>query len=359
MIDILLSTTNALLATSILLPLPSSIHLQNDPSDIILYETAEFTSAFMSSYLSNGTYFNWRDPYYCENTRSFSTNETFSLPLPQDGAVHRHKLYEMTYAAKGDFTYVISGNEVTIREGDFILMDTNCVHFDRKRVADVLLIYVSFSVPSFTSFASGIGKGTSSAQLLFSGIDRRQRYVIYRSPHDATVGKAETLLANILVEGNNMNCMYENVINAFSYRLLLLLDKHYAIESVTIGGNLRHDLVLVDLDRYIQHNIQTVTTESLENVFHFNRSYFNRLTKKKIGVTLTEYIQYKRMNEAKRLLLNTATPTNQIINMVGYKNSQYFYKMFTKDTGMTPTQYRKCHGLPCEAEAPAETYMAE
>ena len=50
--------------------------------------------------------------------------------------------------------------------------------------------------------------------------------------------------------------------------------------------------------------------------FHFQRDYFNRLIRKKTGMTYSEYLQNIRLEQAKRLLIETELTISEISEQV-------------------------------------------
>lgn len=86
---------------------------------------------------------------------------------------------------------------------------------------------------------------------------------------------------------------------------------------------------------------------SLKNIasqLSISPTYLSALFHKECGVTLTDYVNSKRIEHA-IFLLNT---TNKLINTIscecGIQDTNYFIKLFKKSTGMTPTKYRELIG---------------
>jgi len=59
------------------------------------------------------------------------------------------------------------------------------------------------------------------------------------------------------------------------------------------------------------------------------------------GVTLIEYIQNLRDEEAKRLLENDTTAVEEISAAVGYEDTSFFRQLFKRLAGLTPSKYRR------------------
>jgi YesN/AraC family two-component response regulator len=106
-----------------------------------------------------------------------------------------------------------------------------------------------------------------------------------------------------------------------------------------------------DLVAYVDQNYADYTL-SLEHIalrFSVSTSYLSRSFKEKTGMNFTQYIWLLRMNEVKRLLIDTNNPLQIIIERVGYLDAPNFIRKFKKDSGLTPGQFRKQH---CQSNSP-------
>jgi two-component system response regulator YesN len=73
----------------------------------------------------------------------------------------------------------------------------------------------------------------------------------------------------------------------------------------------------------------------------FNSSYLSRIFKQHMGQTILEYLTLKRMEESKKLLMDTTMNLNDISMAVGYNNVNSYIRFFKKIEGVTPGEYRK------------------
>jgi len=71
-----------------------------------------------------------------------------------------------------------------------------------------------------------------------------------------------------------------------------------------------------------------------------NASYLSSLFKKEMGITLTEYVNQRRVEYAIFLLNSTNMQVQTIAQHCGMPDVNYFTRTFKKLTGKTPTQYR-------------------
>ncbi len=98
---------------------------------------------------------------------------------------------------------------------------------------------------------------------------------------------------------------------------------------------IRKVLLQIDLDLTADLSLKT-----LANMFHFNPSYLSALFKKEMGMTLTEYVNQKRIQYAVHLLIETDLKVQTIAAYCGIRNINYFIILFKKYTGKTPTEFK-------------------
>lgn len=73
----------------------------------------------------------------------------------------------------------------------------------------------------------------------------------------------------------------------------------------------------------------------------FNSSYLSGVFKQIYGVPFQDYVNRKRMEKAKLLLLSTAMKNYEVAEEIGIEDVNYFITKFKKLWGVTPKQYRQ------------------
>lgn len=95
------------------------------------------------------------------------------------------------------------------------------------------------------------------------------------------------------------------------------------------------------LIKYINDNYKgEISLTGAAQALHMNANYVSQLFKKEAGVTFIHYINQKRLEDAKELLVTTQRPLTDIALDVGFNDTFHFIKTFKKFSGMTPGQYR-------------------
>ena len=83
-----------------------------------------------------------------------------------------------------------------------------------------------------------------------------------------------------------------------------------------------------------------ITLKMISEYVYLSETYFSFLFKKVTGITYIDYIQKLRMQEAKKLLVNTNYKVYKIAEMIGYNDYKYFSVQFKKYVALTPKEYR-------------------
>ena len=93
---------------------------------------------------------------------------------------------------------------------------------------------------------------------------------------------------------------------------------------------------------YIEKNFQeNINLNKISNYVSLSKNYFCNIFKKETGITIWDYLIRIRMEEAKKMLLETEQKTYEISERVGYDDPSYFGRLFKKYTGFTPMEFRE------------------
>lgn len=93
---------------------------------------------------------------------------------------------------------------------------------------------------------------------------------------------------------------------------------------------------------YINLNIgHHLTLNSIADIIHVNPSHLSRKFKSETNMTVIDYINEKRVQEAKLYLERSNIPFTEVALMVGFNDLNYFGRVFKKITSLTPSQYVK------------------
>lgn len=97
------------------------------------------------------------------------------------------------------------------------------------------------------------------------------------------------------------------------------------------------------LELYLdEHYMEKLSLASISKHLHIGRTKLCALAKELSGgQTLSYLIAQRRINAAKRLLLQSNMPISAVAEEVGISDYNYFSKVFRSTTGTTPSAFRK------------------
>ena len=95
---------------------------------------------------------------------------------------------------------------------------------------------------------------------------------------------------------------------------------------------------------YINQNYKLpLTLENVARESGISRYHFSRLFKIETGFSFKEYLNFKRINAAKRLLRDNDLNVSEVCFAIGYNDLSYFSRVFRKHTGLAPSKFRESH----------------
>nr|NLJ03988.1 helix-turn-helix transcriptional regulator [Bacillota bacterium] len=88
---------------------------------------------------------------------------------------------------------------------------------------------------------------------------------------------------------------------------------------------------------YIDDNLSAA---SIAEEMGMNAVYLGRLYREISGISIGEALKRTRIENAKRLLVETSDSVKEIADRVGFSNNKYFYVVFKELVGLTPKEFQ-------------------
>lgn len=103
-----------------------------------------------------------------------------------------------------------------------------------------------------------------------------------------------------------------------------------------------HSPMIQKVLTYVDTNLcADLSLKAFSEYLSVNASYLSTLFKKEMGVSLTDYVNQKRILHAQRLLVSTDLPIKTVANQCGIPDVYYFSRIFKKISSITPKSFRE------------------
>jgi AraC-like DNA-binding protein len=159
----------------------------------------------------------------------------------------------------------------------------------------------------------------------------------------------ERLLWQLLVgEGESLRRLYR-IVGEAGFKIVFCHNERSdafvqnaasAIPTLAVGGLTPRTLRRV-CDHIETHLAHPIGLEALATMIGLSRCYFARAFKHSIGMTPHHYLMQRRLEHAKRLLVETEISLAQIALESGFSDQSHFTRRFRDHVGSTPRAYRQ------------------
>lgn len=119
------------------------------------------------------------------------------------------------------------------------------------------------------------------------------------------------------------------------------------LEAQTVSEKVRtrteyNERLKEEILNYLDDNYRNGDLSQTEVADYFQISVYtlSKMFNNQIGMGFSKYINSKRIESAKNLLITTEHSVREIANMVGIADDNYFSRIFRKYTGVSPLEYR-------------------
>ena len=243
--------------------------------------------------------------------------------------LHTNIYYEMFFVRKGSGTHHINGNSQLFESGSFIFVPPNDTHeFKTLNYLDLEIFSIEFS------------KDELLYTLDYLNIPISRVTMPTLPVHYSLHGNSKTFIEHQL-EFMHTKENHEERLQLFRVFLPVAL---YLLQTLDIE-TYKNDLFpkwLENLDNEMsKRENYIVGLPKMLELSMYSQEHLNRVFKRYLKTTPTEYINTKRLGYASQLLLEHKYSTADICYMTGFNNLSHFYSVFKKQYKCTPNQFQK------------------
>lgn len=247
---------------------------------------------------------------------------------------HHHPGYEIYFLNEGTREFVCAGKGFTLHEGDVFLVRPDVLHYAYGEVQ-----HEKYGVEFTEKYIAHYLTPASRAEYL--SIFEQNHIVLNKEEKEEFRRVYRDTLESFRAKKREESLCFAGVL------LLLGILKKAVLRQKNTQNSLEQLLPeapesLRTVLAYIRshyagiHSLEMITEECYVNKFYLSRSF-----KKYMGITVMEYINMLRLEQACELLVKTDLGVGEIAENCGYVNKSHFSTLFKRNMGVAPLSFRK------------------
>lgn len=244
---------------------------------------------------------------------------------------HTQWCHEISYIISGSGHFYCNNTPVKVCEGDIVISPLNQIHAIKADNNE----YLRFAYMGFKFNDKADNEEYSLLKEFYN-----------RPPSFHLKGKTDVMIAFVkcLEEFYNALACNKMMLNSYINQILIMVYRtSEAYQSLKYPSQNPENSVgqtVYSVVRYIEKNIlELKNIQQLSKEMGYNYCYISHIFKDRVGVTLQQYINEKKIEKGMELLKVGKLSITQIASHLNYSNVQSFSRAFKRTVGISPTEY--------------------
>ncbi|MFD0712882.1 AraC family transcriptional regulator [Paenibacillus sp. GCM10027626] len=248
---------------------------------------------------------------------------------------HKQYCYEISYIVSGKGSFSVNGEVYHVQERDIILNVPEEIHDgEADPLEPFRYFYVGFN------FDAEAREGYSMAAIkeLFDRVER---------PVLADRFGIDVPFIRILDELHNLKEYSALMISMYLHQIIVLAYRNFAEQqnrTIKAASYVQVDeqkKIVYEVIQYIDANLLRITElGKVAEELHYSYSYLSHIFKKEVGMTIKEYFDSKRFEQAVEWLKLGGMTITQMADRLHYQSIHTFSKAFRNKFGISPSEYQ-------------------
>ena len=250
---------------------------------------------------------------------------------------HWHTPFEVIMPVKNIYTVDVGGKHYVLQEGDILVICPGIVHeLFAPETGERIIFQPGLSQVQIREL-----------ELLISLI--RPTVLITPEEYPAFHPIAHQLMLEIKEEYFRCEPYYETAIYSRFLQILVDIGRlHGAMKHPSTDASNSRQKDYLDKFLYItnyinEHFAEDLSLEQIADLAGFSKYHFTRLFKQYTDTSFYKYLNQKRIDYAKTLLLDPNLPVLDVALQCGFSSLSAFLRMFKQLNMCTPTEFRNMY----------------
>lgn len=269
----------------------------------------------------------------------FRNQPFLASPLHGQPCFHAHPELELVLILEGYGKRIIGNKVEPFESGDMVFIGSNVPHI---WLSDQAFYKEDSNLTSraiVTYFNPSIFQQMFDAVKEFEGI---KEMIAQASKGIKIFGETKRIIAEkleslVAVKG------FEKVeaLLRIMHLISISSEKAYIADQEMDKFETRHSDRLMNVLTFIKRNLhEQISLKQVANIACLTEQSFCRYFKKRVQMSFSQYLLELRMDNARKLLVETDKPISDVAALCGYNSSSHFCKVFRDYTGQSPSQYK-------------------
>jgi AraC family L-rhamnose operon transcriptional activator RhaR len=244
-------------------------------------------------------------------------SESFSL------LEHSHDFVEICYVSEGTGTHYIEDHVIAVKKGDLFYIPIGVSHIFRPASTSPnnTLIVINCIFREQLRFQDDLWSDIST----WKQIKERGH-------------EFGDIMNTMHRENNSKFDGYKIVLYALLLQLLILVKRELSETNHRRPADRRIELALAFIQDHLN---ESLTLTQVSHHAELGERQLQRIIKKALGQTFTQWLQEQRLIRGCELLQQTQHSISEIMQRVGFQDLKHFHRLFKRKMGVSPGQYRK------------------
>lgn len=252
----------------------------------------------------------------------------------QEFAFHYHEFYKIIYLVEGKVDYKVEGKTYHLKPHDFVLVGANVIH---KPEIDGSVPYERYIVYLSEEFLAEENERGESLKYCFGEAERLQNRVVHfeAESYEKLVG---CLLNMEKIERQKDEYMGDLLLKSAFLEFMVLFNRNTLRQPKAFITTAAYHEKVIDVITYIQeHLAEDINVDVLAKQCYISKYYLMRQFKEATGYSIHQYINEKRIQAARRMILS-GMPASKACYECGFRDYSTFARRFKLIVGTAPSK---------------------
>lgn len=246
-----------------------------------------------------------------------------------------HDFYEFVYVENGHITCNTGNESIPLKENNLFLLSPGMPHVYRveQEPSATVLIVCFKSKSGMIAPIKGVHTLDKDMKLLIRKIlSEAKETFVFPFDEKLTLNQHPRLGSQQLIE-NYIEELLIRLVQTVTY-------KQKNVQIVSSHSDIKISVV-DEIKQILRKNLYAkLTLSEISHHMLYSKTYINEIFKELTGMTIMQYYQDLKIDEAKNLLDHRES-VNAVSERLCFESPQYFSKAFKRKTGQTPTEYKR------------------